>query len=51
MEVKYIEVSLEDYNMKTRLIKKQEEEIRNLKKKISMFEKQYGVLGFKNLTD
>ena len=30
----YIEVSLEDYNNKTRLIKKQEEEINYLKKKI-----------------
>ena len=31
----YIEVSLEDYNNKTRLIKKQEGEILNLKKEIA----------------
>lgn len=30
--IEYIEVSLEDYNAKTQLIKKQEEEIENLKK-------------------
>lgn len=35
-----MEVYLEDYNAKTHLIKKQEEEIRNLKKKISDLEKE-----------
>ena len=39
MELKYIEVSLEDYNAKTRLIKKQEEEIKNLKNEIAKYEK------------
>jgi cell division septum initiation protein DivIVA len=39
MKDEYIEVSLEDYNNKTRLIKKQEEEISSLKKEIAGFEK------------
>ena len=35
----YIEVSLEDYNNKTKLIKEQRVEIENLKKKITRLEK------------
>jgi cupin superfamily acireductone dioxygenase involved in methionine salvage len=42
MEVKYIEVSLEDYNSKTRLIKKREKEIKNLKDEISKLERKHG---------
>jgi hypothetical protein len=36
----YIEVSLEDYNNKTKLIKEQRVEIENLKKKIASLEKR-----------
>jgi hypothetical protein len=38
-EDKYIEVSLEDYNNKTKLIKEQRVEIEDLKKKIVELEK------------
>ena len=40
----YIEVSLEDYNNKTRLIKKQEEEISSLKKEIADLEEELNLL-------
>lgn len=40
----YIEVSLEDYNNKTRLIKKQEGEILNLKKEIADLEEELNLL-------
>jgi cell division protein FtsB len=44
MKDEYIEVSLEDYNNKTRLIKKQEEEILNLKKEIADLEEELNLL-------